>query len=189
MNAMMKKTIRKIIELTLIGCGAIALFNYTHDNFIYAFINDKIAKHKNENYIEKILPDIVQAQEKRLGIKYPGMPKIIVLDSDFPDGGYDAVEDTLEIMVGHDAVYDSSIKQILDHELGHFYVDKLEERAGKKLQHDIAESIALYIENTMNGEKHSEKGILKESLMIKSLAKKHGLKNAIEYLLNAENHT
>jgi len=177
----MKNIMRKIILLGNLFC-----IGYTAVS-IYSSIADKTIKKKLESHIIKNLPAVIEAQEKKLGIKHIGVPRIMVSYSDFPNGGYDAEEDSLEIMIeSPEAIDDTSTKEILDHELGHFYVDKMEEKMGKRLHYNDSESIARYFGNTMNDigdSKDMQDKNLKEYRIIRPLIKKYGVKGAIEHLL------
>ena len=144
-----------------------------------------------EQYIGENLEQVIKNQEKKIGISYPSeRPKI---EYAFPEDGirlgygglYNVGEDTIYLPSGlltkprgdfNDFVatvftfnntFDA--KRVLDHELAHFYCDKvLEQKLGKNyhLFHAplfrsdeeyiarklIDEGIARYVENVMNGE-------------------------------------
>ncbi len=142
-------------------------------------------------YVEKNLEHIIKKQEEKIGITYPAeRPRI---EYAFPEeyifpgifGFYNDKEDTLYLPSGlltnpkldfSDYLtiiatfnHTANIKRVLDHELVHFYCDKLKEQVWKKYNlfpksrllfsneeiiadKLINEGIAEYVENTMNGE-------------------------------------
>src|SRR3989344_3114217 len=141
-------------------------------------------------YVEQNLEQIIEKQEKKIGITYPTeRPKIEYLlpeEKIYPGilGLYNDREDTLYLPSGiltkprwnfgdlmtvmFTANRTVEARRVLDHELAHFYCDKLKEHTlGKdyflrgqmlfseeELMADklINEGIAEYVENTMNGE-------------------------------------
>ena len=140
-----------------------------------------------ERYVQENLEQIIEEQEEKIGITYPAeRPKIeYVLPEDyiFPGllGLYNDLEDTIylpsglltkpkwdlgDFMVTITTFNNTAdAKRILDHELTHFYCDKLKEKAWGKNYPDafmpeeelianqlINEGIAEYVENTMDGE-------------------------------------
>ncbi|MBI4147070.1 hypothetical protein HY494_00265 [Candidatus Woesearchaeota archaeon] len=143
-----------------------------------------------EMYVQENLEQIIEKQEEKLGITYPAeRPKIKYF---FPEqkihlgvmGLYDDGEDAIYLpsglltrpewnwgdFVATIATFNNTAdaKKILDHELAHFYFDKIKEISlgrdyhifrpwGFSPEESIAdrlinEGIAAYIENVMNGE-------------------------------------
>jgi len=97
---------------------------------------------KNSQYIrETVLENRIQAHEETLGITYHGKPKLsFETPEDWdPDRTSFALYDTKTntIHIAQYFVYNSMstmepyIEELLDHELGHFYVDALNESMGK----------------------------------------------------------
>ena len=106
-------------------------------------------KHREniQSYIENNLKEAISKQESKLGIKHFGLPKIIyqsLANLDFTigvAGCYNPEIDNLCLnrvttpnngladIVGR-FLGDPSIQETLDHELGHFYTDKLSESLG-----------------------------------------------------------
>ncbi|MBS3085206.1 hypothetical protein J4225_00800 [Candidatus Pacearchaeota archaeon] len=159
-----------IVFWTLLGLSSL----YTKNH------NEKIIK----NYIKNDLKYEMANQEQILGIKYLGTPNIeyhmqpeII---NLAPGAYDAETDTIYINL-HLLTERKSLKQdllrvkkTLNHELGHFYTDKLSERLGKKdlfkfargenylgvevyPERLILEGIAEYFDIEVNGGAHSFK--------------------------------
>ena len=115
-------------------------------------------------YVEKNLAGIVKAQEEKLGIKHFGLPGIkyesqLLFNGSLTLGGYSPKDDTIYLntifsitpelnatnllmkFLSFGLVFD--IKKIMDHELGHFYVDKKYENLGIKNWHNLPYNIAL----------------------------------------------
>jgi hypothetical protein len=139
-------------------------------------------------YVERNLVKAMKAQEKKLGIKHFGMPKIKygLSEGDIKDnnlGLYFRDKNTIELRlcsmvtpegtVGDGIVGlfnpgdTNDVKPVLDHELGHFYADKLNESLGggdwpdysgksdaeKVCLKLVSEGIAEYFERSISGEK------------------------------------
>lgn len=139
-------------------------------------------------YVNNNLDTIIQNQEKKLNIAHQGVPVVEVGISDqikksFPGlpicGCYDSGENIIyikkDIIINLEEEIknvevsspgnDCYIKQVIDHELGHFYVDMLSENLGtgswpqtltengtvdKNAIHIIGEGIAEYFGRSMN---------------------------------------
>ena len=151
-------------------------------------------RHKDseiEQYVQENLEQVIQKQKEKIGINYPTeRPKIVYT---FPEryigrgniGLYNDQQDTIYLPSGllthpkwdfSDLIavittlnHTANVKRVLDHELTHFYCDKLKERvlgryyllaqnhllfSEEELLADklINEGIAEYVENSMNGE-------------------------------------
>lgn len=206
------------------------VFVYIITPFVY--MNAPLIPIKNPNikfYIEKNLNEIIKEQEEVLNIKHFGVPTIVVKPEDFEHNnifsgvrlGYYSndtiyINSTLEITVPNSKLnnilgdifffgHTSNIKEILDHELGHYYVDKLKEnlninkeldtnliKIGMKL---ISEGIAEYFKNKIY-KKDLKKYNLVKSVddmkygefyncgyhLVKPVIDRHG-KKGIEYLI------
>ena len=141
-------------------------------------------------YVENNLPKIVKNQEEKLGIKHFGIPKIVyeippeVKGPLVPPGSYDPKKDVIYLPFGNSITPEenvtntlatclslgalANIEEVINHELGHFYSDKLYESMGfglgnwpsyspdGQLTDDeigtklISEGIAGYFEKTIN---------------------------------------
>ena len=150
--------------------------------------------HKDKDiqaYVEQNLEQIIEKQEKKIGIIYPTeRPKIeYLIPEEYPRpfglaGLYDYGKDTIYLPSGilvkpefdfSDLItkiatfnHTVDVKRTLDHELAHFYCDKMKEKAlGKNYpafqkylffpeeiiaDQLINEGIAEYVENKMNGD-------------------------------------
>lgn len=146
-----------------------------------------------EVYVQENLEQIIEEQEKKLGITYPKERPTIkyTLPENYTFGGivglYKGVEDTIYLpsgllvkpefdwsdFIATIATFNNTVeaKRVLDHELAHFYCDKMKEKAWEKNHHLlqiylffpeeiianrlINEGIARYVENRMNGEEES----------------------------------
>ena len=149
-----------------------------------------VARHNSDadvkSYVETHLSQIIERQEKKLGIGHFGVPKVSyeyppwVTDEDKASaapGGYGAEEDTIYIplemsvtpefsltnAIRNVAIFGNvfSVEKTLEHELGHFYADKLSECLGKERSfsdqakhqiaaHIVSEGIAEYFQRALN---------------------------------------
>lgn len=122
----MKNISEPLIKTLAIGvsCGIFGLF-------LGAFkeLNQTIELKKNSRkFIEENLEEIVKDQEKRLGIKHFGLPKITYdLFSTHTGGSYNPENDKMTLSV---STINSDNLYFINHELGHFYADKLNESLG-----------------------------------------------------------
>ncbi|HYD02870.1 MAG TPA: hypothetical protein VEC16_01080 [Alphaproteobacteria bacterium] len=164
----MKLSQRIILTFSLVAGFASTMQLITHNSI--------------SNYVKSDLTKIMRKQEEKLGIIHEGMPDVGYYSSIFDKdvvGTYNSKRDFVNIDVlkvnvsgNNDVKYVYSdnrqnIDELLNHELGHFYVDKLSERIyGRdwpkysnleelddvirlKL---ISEGIAEYFENVMMNE-------------------------------------
>ena len=141
-----------------------------------------IAGKKSKHYVEKRLEEVMKTQEETLGIEHVGMPNISYKCSPGFFGEYIPERDELCLLVSSAVTPEKNllnalagllglkkvhaIKKTLDHELGHFYMDKLNESrdkgnwpsqeyfsesddnwVGTRL---IAEGVAVYFERSLN---------------------------------------
>lgn len=85
-------------------------------------------------YMDSILVPTIKAQEDAIGIEHFGMPHIVLRASEKGDnnGQYDNILNSILIRIPHPYQnFDPNItSQVLHHELGHFYADKLSEYSG-----------------------------------------------------------
>jgi len=157
------------------------------------FISKQIVYDKIPAYVQSILPEIMQEQERKIGIKHFGIPNIRY---DIPssynpkifndakgsmkaDGHYNPLKNYISIdrnAMNIDPLrWKSRVKQIVSHELGHSYADKLNENIcakynkkynEKAIRDDlvwpndysietqlVSEGIAKYFEHAITGEK------------------------------------
>ncbi len=174
----------KITKLQKVCLGTLAGSLFPLYFIIQSKINNNI-----QPYVESHLAEIIKNQEEKLGIKHFGIPKISYHlppgeSSWLTAGLYDQKKDEIYLPLGAAitpeknfentaAVYLSfgsvhNVKETLDHELGHFYVDKLSESLGRVDWLDfsdhiptddkigtklIAEGIAEYFKKTINNGK------------------------------------
>jgi len=179
-------------------------------------------------FIETNLASVMEAQEATLGIRHFGVPRVthdltgsgVVYVAGEYDEGTDVINlnrDTPCILDGDrlcslgvflGVKYD--LKRVLDHELGHYYTDKLHEHLGQgdwpAFRKDnnigvwwIAEGVAEYFERTMNHSGSTDEFELPEIndlrdvydvrnvydggyLLVKPIIEHHGSKG-IEYLI------
>ncbi|MFA5992543.1 MAG: hypothetical protein WC796_02445 [Candidatus Pacearchaeota archaeon] len=130
-------------------------------------------------YVESHLETIIKDQERILGIKHFGIPQVLFgpspKDKTTPPGKYDPENDTIYLAVRWVTTPENNlantllkclylgctknIKETLDHELGHFYNDKLNESLGNgnypkdynsATNRLISEGIATYFNRTIN---------------------------------------
>jgi len=182
-----------------------------------------------EKYVETNLTHIMKAQEATMGIRHFGTPTVT---HDLTESGvlvwvageYDEQTDTINLNKDAPCLSDGDhlcslgvffgvnydLKQVIDHELGHYYTDKLHEHIGQgdwpafRKQNNIAvrwiaEGIAEYFERTMNHPDNTNESDLPEINdltdiydvrnvynggynLVKPIIKLHGRKG-IEYLI------
>ena len=136
------------------------------------------ATENSKRYVESHLEEAMKKQEEVLGIKHIGKPTIVYGCHPYHDGVYKSYVDTIsleicraitpeknisDILAKHLAQREPfDVKSVLDHELGHFYMDKLNESKGNgdyvlfegdqdwKGKNLIAEGIATYFERSLN---------------------------------------
>ena len=142
-------------------------------------------------YVEKNLAEIVRSQEEKLGIKHFRLPMVKfenqgIFENSLLLGSYNSGEDTIYLnpifsvtpelnatnlllkFLSFGVVF--NVKEILDHELGHFYIDKKYESMGTSNWYKldgyinlekiisikiISEGISEYFEREINGKKDS----------------------------------
>jgi len=159
-----------------------------------------IVNNNVKSYVENNLVNIIEAQEKKMGIKHFGIPKISyeipsskrIINGTKTFGLYDQETDKLYIQLDSTITPEKNltnflitkissenltnflmtktsrgktynIKELLDHELGHFYLDKLDESLGggdwpvyseneneNNRKQLISEGIGEYFDKTMN---------------------------------------
>ena len=183
----MKKKIRFLAKITF--WSALAALVYLP---ISSRVTRKLHHYKDpdiEAYVQKNLEQIIEQQEKKIGITYPTERPQIEYTFQEEDisigvvGLYDYAKDTIYLPSGilttpkwdfGDFIATvgtfnrtAGVKRTLDHELAHFYCDKIREKAlGKNYHHKIFlfipeeaianllinEGIAEYVKNKMNGE-------------------------------------
>ena len=159
---------------------------------IASSVVQKKVDNKVKQYVGNNLNNIMKEQEEKLGIKHFGVP-IISYDpksanefGGLAQGVYTPEEDEIFLQLGlavtpeenltntlaniFNGGYTHNIKIALDHELGHYYMDKLNENVGNgdwPTQMDlftnpgtkvIAEGVAEYFNATINN-KYGQKGI------------------------------
>lgn len=195
-----------------IGIGAI-IFSLASSYFI---VKDRVEQ-GIQPYVESHIVEIVKEQEERLGIKHFGIPKIVYeqrislsnglvgSDKDRIFGIYKSKTDEVYLSTSYlvtpernlvniiaTEIFATSlidVKELLDHELGHFYVDKLNENlgkgnwsnreAGKKI---VVEGISEYFRVTLNNggkQNFRDYGGLP---LVKPIIDKYG-KRGIEHLI------
>lgn len=154
-----------------------------------SFIVREKIKESIQPYVESHLEQIVKSQEEKLGIQHFGIPEVkyglppeVQVSNDFAVaiGIYRSKDDRIYLSLGSSITSElnlvnvlatiitlgniPNVKETLDHELGHYYVDKLNESLGRgdwpgysyglfegvgiKL---VAEGIAEYFKKTING--------------------------------------
>ena len=104
------------------------------------------ASENSRQYVKNHLEDVMKEQEEKLGIKHVGIPEMgYTCDPEFK-GHYDSERNEIDLDIEHAVTPEGNlsdviakylapkkpfgVKIILDHELGHFYMDKLEESRG-----------------------------------------------------------
>lgn len=113
-----------------------------------AFVLFSIRPNKNiQPYVDSHLETVMEQQEAVLGIEYFGTPKVYFFQDMVRAGTYNSKNDEIGLSETTAITpekslpniirtcmafgFTHSIKATLDHELGHFYVDKLSESIGK----------------------------------------------------------
>lgn len=179
-----KKLKHAFIGISIVGLSA-SLYE-----LIPKFAQDFLMQKRDpevQEFVEKHLEEIILAQEKKLGLSYPALPKDIryllpLAEKDNSTIGlYDSKTDTIYLQSGRlttpgfnwgdflARIIAGNLREVkvtLDHELGHFYCDKLSESLGRgswrsdlDIHKDselisiklVSEGIAEYFERTMNG--------------------------------------
>ncbi|GEM_PF-3782731 len=170
------------VKSVAFSAGVVVVLTSNIFMLVYPKLRDsfKVAK----PYVEMNLKGIMEAQEKRLGIKHSGAPAIEYsyppsssIETRSHTGIYDPDSNTLYLpstcseipgrewetvlmrLLTLGAFPCTNIKEVLDHELGHFYEDRLLENAGLDYMQivqtnlgarTIAEGIAEYFKMSMN---------------------------------------
>ncbi|MDP3734682.1 MAG: hypothetical protein Q8R37_05630 [Nanoarchaeota archaeon] len=179
------KQFSKILFSVGIGISSLSYYSVTA---LQEQLQQQESSYQIQNYVNTNLDKIIQDQEKKLNIVYQGRPIVEVGISEetknaFPSlsicGYYDSEENsiyfkkdiTINPLPDKDGLEISpenscTIKEVLDHELGHFYVDMLSEqlkhgswpqtlrengKVDENAIHIIGEGIAEYFGRTMNG--------------------------------------
>jgi len=186
MGSQIKCILRKV-ALASIGIGASLIASDITTTYLYFQEDPDI-----EEYVQENLELFIEKQEKELGISYSAKrPSIeyLIPKENIPLGViglYDNANDTIYLPSGllirprwdfNDTMVTivtfnrtAYAKRVLDHELAHFYCDKVKEQVLGKNHHLsniymfipeerianqlVGEGIAKYIENKMNGEDH-----------------------------------
>lgn len=169
------KTLGKCMTIALMACS----FSCVAATIVVANKANKLI----QPFVESNLARMMHAQERKLGIKHIGTPKIKYdtlpgfegLSGAILAGAYMPEKDTIYLPPGSTITPENclenklmtilkngiigDVKEVLDHEIGHFYMDKLHESLGKGNwpsegggigQRLIAEGIAEYFTRTMN---------------------------------------
>lgn len=121
---------KKLTILTLAGALALSSCNISERKEV-----KKDLPHPEAiNYVTSNLGDIISSQEKTIGIKHFGLPKIVFKGCGFRGDreSYNPDTNTLTIYMPRAHVHFSPLttEDIIRHGLGHFYVDKLSESLG-----------------------------------------------------------
>ncbi len=168
----------KFEKIIIAAFSAIVLTPYAMF-YAGAALQKKVDKNVKQ-YVESNLGKIIKEQEERLGIKHFGTPEISHENpparqhyGPFVRGEYIAEEDKIFLPLGNAITPEQNttnrlanflsfgmlynMKEVLDHELGHYYMDKLNEsKGGGDWTSDnpgitlISEGIAQYFSATMN---------------------------------------
>lgn len=178
----------KKLKHALMGISIVGLSASLYE-LIPKFAQDFLMQKRDpevQEFVEEHLEEIIKAQEEKLGLGYPAFPKNIhyllplAEKNNNTMGLYDSKTDTIYLQSGRlttpgfnwgdffawlGAGSLQETKATLEHELGHFYCDKLSESLGKgswrsdlDIRTDlqlismklVSEGIAEYFERTMN---------------------------------------
>lgn len=117
------------------------------------FVNYRIENKNKKKYIEKNLVNIINSQNEKLGIVHFGIPKLSYEQDSIPfifSGIYRSKEDKIYLST---TFHLEGMLKTLNHELGHYYTDKLNESLGKgDFEIDFNDSKECFIGKKIIGE-------------------------------------